>query len=121
LETARVVKKTNSSSDLVHREMLTAVAALVVLFFLSAFFDAPVEGPAELSGLPSEVIKAPWIFLGIQQTLKFLPACLAGIVIPLTALVITLCIPLAAESWGKRLLAAVLAGAVLVTIWGYLS
>jgi hypothetical protein len=118
---ARIVTKTNSSSDLVYREMLTAVAALVMVFFLSVFFDAPVEGPAELSGLPSEIIKAPWIFLGIQQTLKFLPPWLAGIVIPLTVLVITLCIPLPAESWGKLLLAAALAGAFLVTIWGYLS
>ncbi len=121
MENGIKIKKTNSASELVYHEMLTAVAALVMIFLLSTFIEAPVEGPAELSGLPSEIIKAPWIFLGIQQTLKFLPAWLAGIVIPLAVMVIIICIPLLPESSGKRLLTAVLAGAIVITIWGYFS
>jgi hypothetical protein len=110
-----------SVPNLVSKEALAALAAGALVCVLSAILDAPLEGPADAGGIPAHSVKAPWIFLGIQQLLRFLPTGLAGIILPLTALAGLAVIPLVPS--GKRRFAAVLFfGIVLVssvlTLWG---
>jgi hypothetical protein len=109
--------------NLVRKEALAALAAGALMCLLSAVLDAPLEGPADAGGIPSHTVKAPWIFLGIQQLLRFLPTGLAGIILPLTALAGLAVIPWVPS--GKRGSAAALFfGIVLIssvlTLWGFI-
>lgn len=110
-----------SVPDLVRNEALAALAALAVVCIISALLDAPAEGPSDPSGLPAQTVKAPWIFLGIQQLLRYLPTLFAGIVLPLSAIVGLAAIPWipAAKKWPATLLffAIILASGIL-TLWG---
>jgi len=112
-----------SVPDLVRKEALAAIIGLAAVCLLSALLDAPLQGPADVGGLPASDVKAPWIFVGIQQVLKFLPALLAGVLLPLAAVLLVGAIPYLPERRGLRSLiffGTALTGLVL-TIWGYLS
>ncbi len=120
-EAIRNRAKIPSVPNLVRQEAFAALAAGAFLCVLSAVLDAPLEGPADAGGIPAHTVKAPWIFLGVQQLLRMLPTALAGIILPLTALAGLAVIPLIPS--GKRGLAAMLFfGIVLVssvlTLWG---
>ncbi len=112
-----------SFPDLVRKEVLAAGIALAAVCLLSALFDAPLQGPADVGGLAASDVKAPWIFVGIQQVLKFLPALLAGVLLPLAAVLLVGAIPYLPEK--RRLRPLVFFGTALgtfvLTIWGYLS
>jgi hypothetical protein len=115
--------KIPSVPDLVRNEGLAALAAVAAVCVLSALLDAPVEGPADPSGIPAQTVKAPWIFLGIQQLLRYLPTILAGIVLPSAAIAALAVIPWISSD--KRRLASgifftivLLSG--LLTLWGYI-
>jgi hypothetical protein len=113
--------KIPSVPDLVRNEALAAVAAVAVACIVSAMLDAPVEGPADPAGIPAQTVKAPWIFLGIQQLLRYLPTLFAGIVLPFAALAFLAAIPWI-PSERKWPAAALFFGIVLVsgilTLWG---
>ncbi len=105
------------------KEGLAALIALAAVGLLSVLADAPIEGPADPSGLAAEHVKAPWIFVGIQQMLRYLPPILAGIAIPAGVLLALALIPYA---YGNRVFTRIvfwgIAGAVVVlTVWGYFS
>jgi len=107
--------------DLLRKEGLAALIALAAVVLLSAMVDAPIEGPSDPSGLAAEHVKAPWIFLGIQQMLRYFPPIVAGIAIPLGVLIALALVPYA---YGKRTLARVaffggVAAVIFLTIWGY--
>jgi len=109
--------------DLVRKEAQAAVFALVGVCLLSAILEAPLAGPADPSGAPEQIVKAPWIFVGIQQMLRYLPPVLAGIALPFAALLIATVVPYLPA--GRKTVAAVFfsviaIGAVL-TLWGYLA
>lgn len=112
-----------SVPDLVRKEVLAAVVALAAVCLLSALLDAPLQGPADVGGLAASDVKAPWIFVGIQQVLKFLPALLAGVLLPLAAVMLVGVIPYLPEK--RELRTIVFFGTALtvlvLTIWGYLS
>jgi hypothetical protein len=121
---ATTTPKTKSFPNLVRKEALAALVALALLAIISAVWDAPVSGPADPAGIPSTDVKAPWIFVGIQQTLRYLPPLFAGIILPFAAILAMALIPL---MHGKQRKSAwlvfcsiVLASAVL-TLWGYFS
>lgn len=114
-------RRIRSVPDLLRKEGLAALIALATVGLLSALVDAPLEGPADPSGLAAEHVKAPWIFVGIQQMLRYFPPILAGIVIPLGVLLALALIPYA---YGKRTLTrvvffGVIATVILLTVWGY--
>ncbi|MBI4962622.1 MAG: hypothetical protein HY913_05035 [Desulfomonile tiedjei] len=113
-----------SFPDLLRKEVLAALAGLAILCVVAAAIDAPTGGPADPSGLPAENVKAPWIFVGIQQMLRHLPAIVAGVLIPLIALLIIAFIPFVSDS-ATRLRAAIFFGssiaALVLTVWGYFS
>lgn len=118
--TARRIK---STPDLVRKEALAAVVVFAVVCLVSGVWDAPLEGPADPMGIPAENVKAPWIFLGIQQLLRYLPAWLAGVVVPVAALAAFGFVPYLWRIRGKSA-ATCVCGIVLVflalTVWGYL-
>jgi hypothetical protein len=113
-----------SFPDLLRNEVLAALASLAVLCILAALVDAPTGAPADPSGLPAENVKAPWIFVGIQQMLRYLPTVVAGVIFPLIALLITVLIPFVSEA-ASRLYSAIFFGlavaALVLTAWGYFS
>jgi menaquinol-cytochrome c reductase cytochrome b/c subunit len=116
-------RRIRSVPDLLRKEGLAAMIALAAVGLLSALVDAPLEGPADPSGLAAEHVKAPWIFVGIQQMLRYFPPILAGIVIPLGVLLALALVPYA---YGKRTLTRVVffgiaATVILLTVWGYVA
>ena len=112
-----------SVPDLVRKEVLAAVIALAAMCLLSALLDAPLQGPADVGGLAASDVKAPWIFVGIQQILKYLPALVAGVLFPLAAVLLVGLIPYLPEKRGLRSLVffATALTVLILTIWGYLS
>ena len=74
-------------------EAIAVVSAITAVLLISAVSDAPIGGPADSSGIPVENVKAPWIFLGIQQMLRYFPAVIGGVIIPLAGLLMLTSIP----------------------------
>ena len=117
------VPRIKSVPNLVRKEGLIALLAIALVCLLSALIDAPLQGPADTEGLPSATVKAPWIFVGIQEILKFLPPLLAGVVLPLAVSVLVGAVPfLPGPSALRRLVFWIVVGASCVlTLWGYVS
>jgi menaquinol-cytochrome c reductase cytochrome b/c subunit len=110
--------------DLVQKEAFAAIVAIAVVFLLSAALDAPIGGPADLSGIPAENVKAPWIFVGIQQMLRYFHAVIAGIVMPLVALLMLGALPFIFERRKlpvRLIFFAIILISLAVTIWGYFA
>jgi menaquinol-cytochrome c reductase cytochrome b/c subunit len=121
--TSGQTRRIRSVPDLLRKEGLAALVALAAVSLLSALVDAPLEGPADPSGLAAEHVKAPWIFVGIQQMLRYFPPIFAGIVIPFGLLLALALVPYA---YGKRTLTRVVffgvsAAVILLTVWGYVA
>ena len=122
-ETSGQTRRIRSVPDLLRKEGLAALIALAAVGLLSALVDAPLEGPADLAGLATEHVKAPWIFVGIQQMLQYFPPILAGIVIPLGLLLALALVPYSYRSrtLTRVLFFAVAAAVVVLTVWGYFA
>ncbi|MCA1960522.1 MAG: hypothetical protein LDL33_06980 [Desulfomonile sp.] len=121
----RSVPTIRSTPDLVRKEALAALVTLAVVCLVSALWDAPIEAPADPQGIPAAHVKAPWIFVGIQQMLRWCPPWLAGVAAPLAALVVLAVIPLLPRSGKMSALVTCVfflltALACLLTVWGYL-
>jgi hypothetical protein len=112
-----------SMPDLVRKEALAALVALAAVSILAAGFDPPLEGPADATGLPSQGVKAPWIFVGIQQLLRYLPAIIAGVILPLAVLCGVAIIPFIRRKplIIKTVFFTICATTVALTLWGYLA
>ncbi|MDD3473431.1 MAG: hypothetical protein PHS86_11655 [Syntrophaceae bacterium] len=93
------------------------------LMIISVLLNAPLEAPADPDGIPAENVKAPWIFVGIQQILKWLPAEIAGLILPSLAVLALCLIPyLNLNSfWRGALFVGVTLSIVVFTVWGYIS
>jgi len=123
---AGAAPKIRSLPDLVRKEFLAALVALAAVCLISAVFDAPVQGPADPEGIPSDNVKAPWIFVGIQQMLRYLPPLVAGVAIPFAALVLLASVPylssekLLSRNTIRAVFSAIVLAAACLTLWGYL-
>ncbi len=117
--------RTRSDPDLVRKEGLAAITSFAAVCLLAGLVDAPLNGPADMVGMPSEDIKAPWIFVGIQFMLLHISALIAGIVIPAAMLLIVAFVPFFPRntSIAKNALTSLFLGicviAVALTVWGY--
>ncbi len=110
--------------DLVRKEAFAAAVATMAIFLLSAVLDAPIGGPADPSGIPAENVKAPWIFVGIQQTLRYLPTMVAGVLVPAAALLGLIAIPFISEKpnlLARLIFFAIILISLALTVWGYLA
>ncbi len=84
-----------SRYELVRRESLAAIIMTAVLFFVAAFFPAPLAPPmTQVSSVVADS-KAPWFFLWVQQLLKFGDAFWMGVVVPLAIVTILVSLPYA--------------------------
>jgi quinol-cytochrome oxidoreductase complex cytochrome b subunit len=78
--------------SLVRTEGLATVVVLAALGLASLLWDAPLGPPADLN-TPAAHSSAPWIFLGVQELLRFTSPLLGGIVAPLIAVALVAAIP----------------------------
>ena len=116
-------KKLKSYPFLVSRELSAMACGSAILILFSVFLDAPLDSPADPNGIPSEGLKAPWIFVGVQQTLRWMPAEIAGVLFPLLAVLVLACIPYPKMNPVSRaiLFVGVVTAITVLTIWGYFS
>ncbi len=108
--------------ELVRKEALAALVFLLLVCLLSIIADAPLEGPADPAAITGESVKAPWIFCGIQQMLRHISPVLAGLILPLSALLVLGLIPFVARIGRFAqfvLFFAVVVISLLLTAWGY--
>jgi len=78
--------------DLVLRETIAALIAVILLMALSIFIDAPLEEIADPS-FSMNPSKAPWYFLGLQELLVYFTPWIAGVVIPVFVIIGLMAIP----------------------------
>ena len=110
--------------DLVRKEAFAAIVAITAVLLVSAVLDAPIGGPADPGGVPAENVKAPWIFVGVQQMLRYLPTMVAGVLVPAAALLGLIAMPFISEKpnlFVRLTFFAIILISVAVTVWGYLA
>ena len=83
-----------SRFELVRREVLAMLLALVGLFLLSAFVPAPLAPPLSTTSPLTATARAPWFFLWVQQMLKLGNPFVWGVLVPAAALVLLALDPL---------------------------
>ncbi len=111
-------------TTLLKKEVLSAFVFFTIACLVSALLDAPLDGPADPSGLPQETVKAPWIFLGIQQMLRYLPPFHAGIALPIAALGMLAATPYLHRIQGfpvRLLFYTLMISGGALTLWGALQ
>ncbi len=81
-----------SREALFARELIAAALACSVLILLALLFPPPI-GPAANLNAGVSAVRAPWIFLWVQNLLRILPPFWAGIVAPAFVLVLLSAIP----------------------------
>ncbi|MCL5123398.1 MAG: hypothetical protein M1511_02650 [Deltaproteobacteria bacterium] len=116
-------KRIKTVPELIAKEFVAVLLACSILVFVSTVIDAPMGGPANIDGIPMESVKAPWIFVGIQQMLRILPPDLGGIIIPLLAITLLTLGPIVIirNSFRSIIFYGVLVSGTILTVWGYLS
>jgi len=73
-----------SRFELVRREVLAALLAVIILILLSALVPAPIGMPIQdVNGAKLSDSRAPWFFLWVQQMLRFGDAFWLGVFLPL--------------------------------------
>ena len=78
--------------QLVRTETLAFFLTLAALIGLSIFVNAPI-GNAPDQVLAADEIKAPWIFLWVQELLRIWPPALAGVLVPLVVTALLTALP----------------------------
>lgn len=81
-----------SRDILVRMEVLSMLAASVVLMVLALFMPAPLGEMADPMNTPPHV-SAPWIFAWVQELLRHLPPLAAGVLIPSGVFLLLLALP----------------------------
>jgi len=80
--------------ELVRREILAALLALIILIVVSARLPAPIDMPIqEIASLGQADPEAPWFFLWVQQLLRYGDAFWLGIAVPLGILALLALLP----------------------------
>ncbi len=78
--------------NLVLREIIAALIAVILLMGLSMLVDAPLEKIADPS-FSMNPSKAPWYFLGLQELLVYFTPWIAGVAIPALVVMGLMAIP----------------------------
>jgi hypothetical protein len=77
---------------LTFRELIATMVVILVLMWVSMFFNAPLEELANPSKTPNPA-KAPWYFVGLQELLVYFDPWIAGVIIPGLIIVGLMAIP----------------------------
>ena len=80
-ELPRPLPMVRTVPHLVTREIAVALTVVALMLALALLFDAPLAEQAN-PGLSPNPTKAPWYFMGIQETLMHLHPLFAAVVIP---------------------------------------
>ncbi len=67
--------------DLVYRELIAILAAVVILSVWSIMLDAPLKAMADPNWTENPA-KAPWYFVGLQEMLVYFDPWIAGVMLP---------------------------------------
>ena len=78
--------------ELFFREFITTALVAAALVFLTLIVPIPI-GPAANLNAGATQVRAPWIFLWVQDLLRVIPPLWAGIVAPLVVLIALALIP----------------------------
>ncbi len=78
--------------NLVLREILCCFLFSIVLWFVSLYFQSPLEELSNPNRTPNPS-KAPWYFLGLQEMLVYFDPWIAGVVMPSIIIVGLMLIP----------------------------
>lgn len=76
---------------LLYRELLVALAVIIVLHIVSLVFMAPLEEIADPTRTPNPA-KAPWYFLGLQELVHY-SALMGGVIVPTLLVLALLAVP----------------------------
>jgi len=85
-------KRVMTFPHLLVRELIAFEVLLIGLGLVSLLHDAPLESLANPNKTPNPA-KAPWYFLGLQELLHYFPPVVAGVLIPLLAVIALVAIP----------------------------
>ncbi|MBI1788972.1 MAG: hypothetical protein HYR60_15675 [Acidobacteria bacterium] len=85
-------KRVMTFPHLIVRELIAMNLLLIGLALISLSYDAPLESLANPNKTPNPA-KAPWYFLGLQELLHYFPPVVAGVTIPLLAVIALVAIP----------------------------
>lgn len=77
---------------LVRRELIFAIGWFALLLIFSMLVPAPLEGIADPNTSPNPA-KAPWYFLGLQELLLHFHPLVAGVFLPLLAMIAIFTLP----------------------------
>ncbi|MBU1349328.1 hypothetical protein KJ781_04645 [Patescibacteria group bacterium] len=81
--------KHTTRDTLLAKEGLATLLALALLALAAAVYPLEPVGSEAKTGQAA----APWLFLGLQELLRHLPAMIAGLLIPLAALLLYAALP----------------------------
>jgi quinol-cytochrome oxidoreductase complex cytochrome b subunit len=82
-----------SRDELVHREVLAALLASVVLVLITIFLPAPIAPPMKLTPTLAADSRAPWFFLWVQHLLRWGDPFFFGILVPAGVLILLGALP----------------------------
>ena len=85
-------KRVSTLTNLMPRELVVALAVVAFIFLFSVFFEAPLGDQAN-PGLSPNPTKAPWYFMGFQETLLHFHPLIAVLVIPVIMVCALMSIP----------------------------
>lgn len=118
------VQRVRTFPELILREIAAAVVSLAVLTVISTLWDATTGPPLNELEHGDEVVRAPWIFVGIQQLLRYLPPLIGGVGVPCLVILSWILIPfLSREATPSGQYLFIFSGACVIafTAWGLLS
>jgi hypothetical protein len=79
---------------LLFKEFVTSLIALSVVSWAALIFSAPLSAPGGELTPAGVIVKAPWIFVGLQVLLQYIHPFWGGVVLPVMALGLLALLPL---------------------------
>jgi hypothetical protein len=79
---------------LLFKEFITSLIALSVVSWAALIFSAPLSAPGGELTPAGVIVKAPWIFVGLQVLLQYIHPFWGGVVLPVMALGLLALLPL---------------------------
>ncbi|MCF8041688.1 MAG: hypothetical protein K9K65_12760 [Desulfarculaceae bacterium] len=105
----------STRGNLIKKEGLASLVALALLGLAAVFYPlAPVAVG------PSDQAQAPWIFVGLQELLRWLPVRIGGLLLPALGLALLAALPWLAKQPGPALPSYVRPSLVDLAAWAVL-